>query len=178
MNTFVAALLICVTFAFHTPVQTDDEGAVREVVRKYLDARERSTAKDIEALFTADADQLTSSGEWRKGREAIVRGTLASSKGNPGTRTITIETVRFPARAVAIADGRYEITGEVPSTGRDENARSGQGVRRMWTSFVMVRVQNTWRIAAIRNMLPAPSPLVAERNNGDQLRRGHAVARA
>jgi uncharacterized protein (TIGR02246 family) len=146
MNTSVATLLVFVTLAFQAPVQTDEEPAVREVVRKYVDARERSAAKDIEALFTADADQLTSSGEWRKGRDAIVRGTLASSKGNPGTRTITIETVRFPAPGVAIADGRYEITGKVPST---------SGVRRMWTSFLMVRVEKTWRIAAIRNMLPA-----------------------
>jgi uncharacterized protein (TIGR02246 family) len=155
MNTFVEALLICLTFALQAPVPTDDEAAVREVVRRYVDARERSAAKDIEALFTADADQLTSSGEWRKGRDAIVRGTLASSKGNPGTRTITIETVRFPAPGVAIADGRYEIAGKVPSTRADGSARSGPGVRRMWTSFVMVRVGNTWQISAIRNMLPA-----------------------
>ena len=166
MNPVIVGLLIWFPLAFQAPVQTDDEAAVREVVRQYVAARERSAAKDIEALFTADADQLTSSGEWRRGREAIVRGTLASSKGNPGTRTITIETVRFPAAGVAIADGRYEIgpstraagtarSGQAPSTRAAGTARSGQAVRRMWTSFLIVRVQNSWRIAAIRNMLPA-----------------------
>jgi uncharacterized protein (TIGR02246 family) len=122
-----------------------DESAVREVVKQYVDARERRDAAAIAALFTETADQLTSSGEWRRSRDAIVQGTLASSAANAGTRTITIETVRFPARDVAIADGRYEIAG----------AREG-GVRKMWTSFVMIRDGGAWRIAAIRNMLPAP----------------------
>ena len=138
MNPAIAGFLICFALAVQASIQENDEAAVREVVKNYVDARDRSAAKDIEALFTADADQLTSSGEWRRGRDEIVRGTLASSKANPGTRTITIETVRFPAPGVAVADGRYHI-----------------GTRNMWTSFVMVRVQNTWRISAIRNMLPA-----------------------
>ncbi len=125
---------------------TADETAVRGVVKAYVDARDRSDAAAIRALFTDDADQLTSSGEWRKGREELVRGTLASSKGNPGTRTIAIETVRFPATGVAIADGKYEIAGS-----------QGAEPRRMWTSFLMVRSEAGWRIAGIRNMLPAPA---------------------
>ena len=121
-----------------------DDAAVRDVVKQYVDARERRDGAAIGALFTETADQLTSSGEWRRGREDIMRGTLASSAANSGTRTITIETVRFPAADVAIADGRYEIAGAQPG-----------GVRRMWTSFVMVRSGGAWRIAAIRNMLPS-----------------------
>ena len=124
-----------------------DEAAIRDVVRKYVDARDRTDSAAIAALFTDDADQLTSSGDWRKGRDALVRGTLASSKNNPGTRTITIETVRFPAPGVAIADGRYEIA----------NAQQGD-TRRMWTSFLMVNTGGSWRISAIRNMLPASAP--------------------
>ena len=120
------------------------DAAVRDVVKRYVDARERADAAAIESLFTADADQLVSSGEWRKGRDAVVRGTLASSKQNSGARTIAIESVRFPSPDTAIADGRYEITG------------GAQGDRRMWTSFVMIRTKDGWRISAIRNMLPAP----------------------
>jgi uncharacterized protein (TIGR02246 family) len=126
-----------------------EDAAVREVVRKYVEARERADANAIGALFTSDADQLTSSGEWRKGREAIVKGTLASPKQNSGTRTIAIETVRFPTIDTAIADGRYAISG------------GAGGDRRMWTSFVLARTTQdgkaTWQIAAIRNMLPAPA---------------------
>lgn len=122
-----------------------DEAAVREVVASYVAARDRGDAAGVAAVFTEHADQLTSSGEWRRGRDELVRGTLASSKTNSGTRTITIKTVRFPAADVAIADGEYVIA-----------ATSSAQARRMWTSFVMVRSGGRWRIDAIRNMLPAP----------------------
>ena len=84
-----------------------EEAAVRGVVKQYVDARERRDGSAIRALFTEDADQLTSSGEWRRGREDVVKGTLASSAGNAGTRTITVDSVRFPAAGLALADGAY-----------------------------------------------------------------------
>jgi uncharacterized protein (TIGR02246 family) len=168
MNSVSVGLLISLAFALPAPGQMGDEAAVREVVNRYVDARDRSAGKSIEALFTSDADQLTSTGEWRKGRDEIVRGTLASSKTNPGTRTITIETVRFPAPGVAIADGRYEIAGA---------GQAAAAPRRMWTSFLMVRAQNTWRIAAIRNMLPAaPAAPGAAASEEERRARGRASA--
>jgi uncharacterized protein (TIGR02246 family) len=130
-----------------------DDAAVREVVRKYVEAREQRDAKGVEALFTADADQLVSSGEWRRGRQDLVTGTLASSQRSGGTRTITIETVRVIAPGVAIADGRYEIAGLADGS-----------KRQMWTTFVMTRTADGWRIAAIRNMLPAPPVPTAPAN--------------
>jgi uncharacterized protein (TIGR02246 family) len=111
-------------------------------VKRYVDARDARDPKAIESLFTADADQLVSSGVWRKGREEVVKGTMASSEAAGGKRTITVENVRWLSPDVAIADGRYEIAG--PET------------RKMWTSIVVVRKPEGWRIAAIRNMLPAP----------------------
>ena len=125
--------------------QANDEAAVRDVVQRYQDAREARDAKALAALFTDDADQLTSSGEWRKGRDQVVRGGLRSSLSASGTRIITVQSVRFPADGVAIADGPYEIAG----------AAGGEN-RKMWTSFVLTRSGDGWRIAAIRNMLPAP----------------------
>jgi uncharacterized protein (TIGR02246 family) len=127
-----------------------NDAAIRAIVAEYLHARERRDADGIRALFTDDADQLTSSGDWRKGRDEIVRGTLASSQQTGGQRTITIETIRFPQPDTAIADGRYELAGV------------DEGTRKMWTSFVFVRSAGQWRIAAIRNMLPAP-PAAAPR---------------
>jgi uncharacterized protein (TIGR02246 family) len=124
-----------------------DEAAVRAVVANYVSARDRADAAAVAAVFTEHADQLTSSGEWRRGREALVRGTLASSKANSGARTITIKTVRFPAADVAIADGEYVI-GATPTA----------QARNMWTSFVMIRSGGRWQIDAIRNMLPATAP--------------------
>ena len=121
-----------------------DEASVRKVVQKYVDARESMDAKAIEALFTNDADQLVSTGEWRKGRTEVVRGTMVSSQSSGGKRTITVVSVRFVAPDVAIADGRYEITG-----------MAGGGSRAMWSTLVLTRRSDGWRITAIRNMLPA-----------------------
>lgn len=125
-----------------------DETAIRDVVKKYVDARESVDPKATELLFTNDADQLVSSGEWRKGRDAVVRGTTASSQNTGGKRTITVEWVRFVSPGVAIADGRYELTG-----------LAGGDARKMWTTLVLAKGPQGWKIAAIRNMLPAaPAP--------------------
>lgn len=121
-----------------------DETAIREVVQKYMDTRDRQDAAALGALFTADADQLVSSGEWRKGRSEVVRGTLASSQNSGGKRTITVTSVRLIAPGVAIADGRYELSG-----------LAGGATRSMWTTLVLAWSSDGWRIAAIRNMLPA-----------------------
>lgn len=141
----------CAVFLFVTGMvlaaqsaRSPDESAVRAVIERYLAAREHRDAKALAELFTGDADQLVSTGEWRRGRDAIVRGTLASSEATGGHRTITIQTVRLPAPAVALADGPYEITGV-----------AGGEDRKMWTTFLLKREPDGWRIAAIRNMRPA-----------------------
>src|SRR5262249_42723332 len=108
----------------------NEDGAIRELVGKYVDARERIDPKAVEELFTADADQLVSSGEWRRGRDAVVRGTIASSNSTGGKRTITVETVRMVTPDVAIADGRYELTG-----------LAGGSTRSMWTTLVLKRTE-------------------------------------
>ncbi len=117
--------------------QSDDD-AIRAIVQKYMDARESQDALAVGALFTSDADQLVSSGVWRKGREELVKGTLASSRNSTGERTITLTSIRYVVPAVAIADGRYEL-----------------GERKMWTCFVLSKTSSGWKIAAIRTMLPA-----------------------
>ena len=124
--------------------QTSDEAAIRDVVQKYVNARELRDPKGVEALFTEDADQLVSDGVWRKGREAIVKGTLESSQRSGGHRTIEVQSVRFLSTDVAIADGRYTLA-----------ASGTSAARQMWTSILLTRTNGTWRIAGIRNMLPA-----------------------
>ena len=124
-----------------------DERAVRAVVDRYVDARERRDPAAIGALFTSDADQFTTGGEWRRGRDAVVTGALASSGRTGGTRRITVRAVRFPAADVAVADGAYEIAG----------TRQGDD-RRLWTTFVLLRQGGQWKIAAIRNAAPPVIP--------------------
>jgi uncharacterized protein (TIGR02246 family) len=125
-------------------VNSPAESEIRDVIRKYLEARERRDPNALAGVLTPDADQLVSSGEWRKGREAVVRGALASSEATGGHRTITIQTIRFITPNVALADGPYELTG-----------LAGGENRKMWTTFLLTRGSKGWLIAAIRNMRPA-----------------------
>ena len=147
MRLHLAAFVLALTPVLSVCAQPQDavEQAARDVVRRYVDARERLDRAALESLFTADADQLVSSGEWRRGRDAVVRGGLASSSRTGGTRSISIETVRRIGADVVLADGRYEIAGS-----------GGGPPRSMWTTFVLTREGGEWRISAIRNMLPAP----------------------
>jgi len=116
-----------------------DEAAVRDVVRRYTEARELSDPKAIEALFTADADQYTTGGEWRRGVPQLVKGMIETSARNPGARVIAIAAVRFITPDVAIVDGDY-------TTGAD--------ARRIWTTIAVKRDAGRWRITAIRNIAP------------------------
>lgn len=138
-------LLLCSVRASAGPAQAPgDEAAVKNLVARYSAARGEQNEAALRTLFTEAADQLVSSGEWRKGRDALVRGMQQSSQASPGARTITVDTVRFLSPDVALADARYEIAGA-----------GGAEPRRMWSAFIAVRTPDGWRIAAIRNMLPA-----------------------
>jgi uncharacterized protein (TIGR02246 family) len=139
-SAFAVVLITCIPV--QAQVTAADDAAIRDVVRRYVDAREARDPEAVAALFTTDADQLVSSGEWRRGRDVLVQGTMASSARTTGTRTVVVETIRMVGTDVAMADGRYEI--------------SGAETRKMWSTFVMARQQGQWRISAIRNMLPAP----------------------
>ena len=142
---FVATSCLAVTnAAVAAERHSADEFSVRQVIQRYVDAREASDAKAIEPLFTPDADQLVSDGTWRRGRDELVRGMLESSRKNPAKRSITVESVRMLTSEVAIADGRYTQKGQ--AGGKD---------REMWTTITLKCGGDGWRITAIRNMLPA-----------------------
>jgi uncharacterized protein (TIGR02246 family) len=141
MRCFICVLCLSFTSfaAAQSPAANADEPAVRDVVRRYTQARELSDPKAIEALFTADADQYTTGGEWRRGMAQLVKGMLETSARNPGTRAIAIAAVRFVTPDVAIVDGEY---------------KTGTDARRLWTTLTVKRDGRGWKIAAIRNMAP------------------------
>ena len=85
-------------FSFVTVVQgstSTDSTAIYATIAAYNAARTHQDAEEIAKLFTKDADQLVSTGTWRYGREALVRGMLSSSKNNPGKRELVVEKMRF-----------------------------------------------------------------------------------
>lgn len=125
-----------------------DEAAIRGVIKAFIDTREANDAAALAALLTADVDQRQTSGNTRRGRDAVVSGSLATQQSTGGKRTITVESLRFIGPDVALADGRYDSIG-----------RADGSDRHMLTSMVLKREGGVWKIAAIRNMLPtAPAP--------------------
>ena len=121
-----------------------DEAAIRGVIQAFLDTREKNDAAGLAALLTADVDQQQTSGNTRRGREAVVSGSLTTQQSTGGTRTIAVDSLRFVSPDVAIADGRYDSVGRADGTDQ-----------RMLTSMVLRREGGAWKIAAIRNMLPS-----------------------
>src|SRR5215216_5439882 len=132
--TLVVALALMAAASAAGQAPPTDDAAVRALVEAYSAARDKGDGAALTALFTADADQLVSSGEWRRGREAVVKGSLASSQQTQGKRTFTIETVRMIAANVAVADSRYDI------------AQTDGTTRRMWASWLLVKDGTTWKI--------------------------------
>ncbi len=124
------------------PVEVQPQ-AVTQLIEAYVQARESRDTTLLRSILTVDIDQLTSSGNWRYGQEAAIQGMQSSSANNPGKRTIIVENIRLLNGEAAIADTRYEI----------ENTDGS--VRKMWSTFIVKQENQHWKIAAIRNMLPA-----------------------
>ena len=122
-----------------------DEDAVRGTISKYVEDRNEKAPDRVRNLFTTHADQLVSNGEWRHGVDELIRGMMASSNKEQARSSVSITDVRMIDPDVAIVDGRYETTS------------LGGTVRDMWTTFIVKRTSEGWRITAIRNMKPAPS---------------------
>lgn len=142
----LCAALLLVTPGFlvaqELPVTPQQKQEITALIDAYSDARAKQDRALLEGILTAEVDQLTSSGEWRKGKEGSMQGMGRSSQANPGTRTLTVQNIRLLGPQVALVDARYDI-------------RSPQGVtRNMWSTFMVVQADGNWRISAIRNMLP------------------------
>ena len=146
-NILLLLLLNVVAFAFlHAQnIEANDtqKKNIYSLIDKYSEAREKRDTILLKNILTTDVDQLVSTGEWRNGVAASVKGMLSSSANSPGTRTLTVDKLRMLNSTSAIVDCRYEITNP------DNTAR------KMWSTFMVISEQGVWKITAIRNMLPA-----------------------
>jgi uncharacterized protein (TIGR02246 family) len=129
--------------AASAPSRAADEQAIRGVIQAFLDTREKNDAAGLSALLTPDVDQQQTSGNVRKGRDSVVAGSLSTQRETGGTRTITVDSLRFVSDDVVLADGKYDSLGRADGTDQ-----------RMLTSMVLRREGSGWKIAAIRNSLP------------------------
>ena len=123
----------------------EERASVHALLHAYVDGRQARDIEAVTALLDPEVDQLTSRGEWRRGASAATAGMKRSTKNNPGTRRLTIESVRFLHQDVALADALYTIEGiDRPD-------------RVLWSSFTLVRNPGgPWRITSIRNQKPSP----------------------
>lgn len=137
--------LITVAYSQVTKLSSQKNQPIYTLIDQYAQARETKDTVLLEQILTKDIDQLVSSGEWRRGFETAKQGMLNSSTANPGSRTLTIDQIRFLSSKTALVDTRYEI----------QNADGS--LRKMWSTFIVVFQNNRWKITAIRNMLPAKS---------------------
>ena len=118
---------------------------ITSLIDQYSQAREKRDTALLKTILTPDVDQLVSTGEWRVGLNAAVEGMMRSSANSPGTRTLHVEKIQTITPSSAIVDCRYEI----------QNADGT--ARKMWSTFIVIDDKKTWKIMAIRNMLPAPN---------------------
>ena len=132
------------TFVIGQKNAPDDKQSkdIQTLIDQYSEAREKSDTILLKRILRTDVDQLVSTGEWRAGIDAAVKGMLNSSASSPGTRTLTIERLRLLTESTAIVDCKYEI--------RNPNGTT----RKMWSTFLIVSKKGVWKISAIRNMLP------------------------
>jgi len=139
----ILTLLLVLSSCAAVAAPTDDT-AIRQLIQHYVDVRNHMDEAVLRTLFTPDADQLVSTGQWRRGLDNLVQGAIASSKKETGHSTVTVESLRLLGNDTAIVDGRYETS-----------ATGSAAPRKMWSTFILQRTTDGWRIAAIRNMLPA-----------------------
>ncbi|WP_209402550.1 DUF4440 domain-containing protein [Pseudozobellia sp. WGM2] len=128
------------TYAQDSP--SKKEKPLYTLIDQYAQAREVKDTILLNKILTEDIDQLVSTGEWRRGYKTAKEGMLRSSATNPGDRVLTVEHTRFLNDKTAIIDARYEIR------------NSDGSIRKMWSTFIAIKEQKTWKISAIRNMLP------------------------
>jgi uncharacterized protein (TIGR02246 family) len=148
MKTIALLLILNLTGGFFLYGQDNTPGdsqrkAITFLIDQYSQARETMDTVLLKTILTTDVDQLVSTGEWRNGKSAAVEGMLKSSASSPGTRTLQVDKIRMINPTSAIVDCRYEIQ------------NSDGTIRKMWSSFIVVGDKKTWKISAIRNMLPS-----------------------
>ncbi len=129
-------------YAQDATIKNNQKQDIYSLIDTYVQAREKKDKALLNRILADDIDQLVSSGVWRYGKNESMNGMLRSSQNNPGTRSINIEKIRFLNSDCGIVDAKYEI-----------QITNGTA-RKMWSTFIVVYIEDMWKISAIRNMLP------------------------
>lgn len=140
---FSISFSLIITTVLHAQGTTTNNNfklEIHNLIEEYLEARQTKDTLLLNRILTSDIDQLVSSGEWRIGIDECVIGMMRSSESNPGERKIEIDKIRLLGQDTGLADARYEISNPDGS------------IRKMWSTFIVIKDNGRWKIAAIRNM--------------------------
>ena len=137
---FSLSTMVPITIYAQGTSSYNNKQEIYNLIDQYLEARQTKDTLLLNRILTSDIDQLVSSGEWRIGIDECVNGMMRSSTSNPGNRKIEIDKIRLLGPDVGLADARYEIT------------NADGTIRKMWSTFIVIKGDSRWKIAAIRNM--------------------------
>ncbi len=128
-----------------------DEKDIRSLSSQIQQAWNSADAKMMADLFLTDGDYVSSTGRSARGRAEVEKAFAQQYAGiYKGTRiTVTITTVHFVRKDVAIVDGAFDVTGIKDASGKGLPPRSGL------STIVAARKGDRWYIAALRGMVPS-----------------------
>lgn len=124
-----------------------EEKAVRQTAAAYARAFNAGDARAIAALWTVDGELLDEEGREFRGRKTIEKEYAALFAANKGlSAEVAVESVRFPARDVAMENGIVWV-------------RDGEGTTVSAARYlaVHVRQQGKWLIASVRETPHVPA---------------------
>ena len=159
MRTFprVSAMLVLCLIAVCAraqPAKPSDEKDVRGLGTQLQDAWNKADGQMLSDLWLTDGDYISSTGRTASGRAEVQKAFVDQWAGiYKGTKiAITMTSVRFLRRDVAIADGAFEITGMKDTTGKTLGPRTGLA------TIVAAKKGDRWYVAALRGMVPSVPP--------------------
>jgi uncharacterized protein (TIGR02246 family) len=149
-------LVICsAAQAFQNP----DDAALQQRQKDWSAAWDKHDAKQMAAIFSADADVMNPFGRKAKGRDEIEK-LFAEEHAGPMSKSSykgVVETIRYIGKEVAIIDVAGEITGMIGPDGAAAEPFKHH------VTWIAVKKDGQWTAVAARAFVPAPKPNAAEK---------------
>jgi uncharacterized protein (TIGR02246 family) len=154
MRTFpriALALVLSLSAAQATAQSAEDEKDIRSISAQLQDAWNKADAKMLADLFLTDGDYISSTGRTARGRAEVEKAFAQQWAGiyKKTKIAVTISSVHFLRKDVAIVDGAFDVTGMRDASGKVLSARSGL------STIVAVKKGDRWYAAALRGMVPS-----------------------
>ena len=148
---FPAVLVLCLVAVPVLAQSSTDEKDIRAIASQLQDAWNKADAKMLGDLFLTDGDYVSSTGRTARGRAEVEKAFAQQWAGvYKGTKiTVTVTTVHFVRKEIAIADGAFDVTGMRDPSGKALGLRSGL------STIVAAKKGDRWYVAALRGMVPS-----------------------